>query len=328
MNNFNLYKTFGQVSFLQSPIFGEWKKESGQSIVIHKIKHDNGNYEYVQCIGYKIPYLGTAWAAYGGPLGDTTKEFINSLKDLCIKNAEDTFMIRVQSPIKGFINAKKFKTSFSQPLRECVVKINYSKEKRIDSYSKNNRKLIRRYERDEELVECKVITKDFEKHKEDVYKLLSNTASERNFSLHAKKTYDSLLSVINKNIGSGYLTIGYLKGVGDPHSCAITCINNKEAYHIFAGSDKKGYETHLPVLVAHEAMSHAMSLGCNTYNLGGVGDSDKDLTSSLAIFKQNIGGRIVLNADPYDLIINKKKYYFFKISKNPFIRAFKRIIQR
>ena len=304
----------------QDYLFGKWKEMTGHPVV--RIEDDSA---YIQCIGYVIPYVGTAWAAYGGPVGSVSDSFMKTVKEKCLEERKDTFMIRVQnsniSGVRGNI-----KTSFSQPLRESIVDLSTDINELIEKYSKNNRKLVRKYERGDLEVKCVVKEKCLE-DENMVYELLKQTASKRSFSLHEKETYHTLLKLFTDNPGSGYITLGYVNDE-KPHSCALTLIHGEEAYHLFAGNDDVGYETKMPIIVAHEAMKYASSKGCKKYNLGGIGDSEKDATSSLSMFKENMGGKTHIHLNPTDIVINKSKYLRFKILKNPIITFVRKIFNR
>ena len=321
-NDFNQDNVFKNIPLYQSNFYKRWQESSGRKVVTLSIDDEtNRPIAYIQCVQYTLPFIGTIWTASGGPIGkfpslSIEEEFFTTLKEKCKEEDEKTFAIRIQrKPESKYIKiskSEKIEGSFTQPIAEKVIYMKTNLDENVQDFSKNTRKLVRRFEKDIEDVSVRVEDNDFIRYFEEIHSLLEGTSKKRGFSLHEKSFYKNLFESLQSTPNYGSLILGYTEGSNSPDAFALMVFNGDNGYHTLAGANEKAYQEELPSLVLYSAIKESFNKNLKSYNLGGISIGGTSL-DSLSIFKNKFGGSVLVHPPLYDLVTNRFKYILFRI---------------
>ena len=198
-----------------------------------------------------LPVVGSlSWVAPLGPIGSfdsegTEKAFYNELRSLCTEVSPKTIALRVQkkpeySSVRTVL-AERLGGSFVQPSAEEEVSLEPDLENIVSGFSKNVRRIVRRYEQGVyEDVRFHVERSDFKQHFAVVYDLLEQLAQAKKFSLHSRAYYETLFDELQAHLESGVLVLGYVDGEEKPVSCMLVLYTGSEAYHFCSATSVAG----------------------------------------------------------------------------------------
>ena len=309
---------FIKVPLHQGTIYRRWQNNYKRKVVSVVIEDNKKAYTYIQCIGVTVPRIGTLWTATNGPLGsfsdiDICEQFYKTLTNLCCREATDTIAIRIQyTPLSRYVRttpAEKSNSVYLQPYHEYIVDISGSMNEVISRFSKNTQRIIKN-----EQVICNVYKSNFLEHFSIFYNLIRATATKKNFTLHPKEYYKSLFETLEKNKELGFLVVAFDEHKNPLATSLIICTGD-QAYYLFGGSDEAGAYLNASVSVQVASMREAKARKKSAYNLGAVASPSTPHLKKLSIFKKKFGGETVIQESPKDIVVSKKRYYIFRLTR-------------
>ena len=324
--DFDPEKHFEDIPFGQGGFFKRWKEACGHDVVSLAVDADDASTRvYVQCISYVVPVTGVVWIAVGGPVGSFNniqieEQFYAELRRLCVAAAPNTSHIRIQRvPTSRYVRTRAAEHTsgvLHHPVAEHVVSLDGDMHDIAEGFAVNTRRLIRRYEHDAGDVRFHIERTDYGKHLQDIYTLLSETASLKGFTLHPFEYYHSLFSELTLNPEYGALVLGYVDDTKKLASAALTIYTGVEAYYLIACSSHEGYQHAMPTLTVYTSMKEAKQQGLRRYNFGSMYvETNRSLRHlrSQSLFKKKFGGETVEYEHPRDLVVSSWRYLVFRL---------------
>lgn len=152
------------------------------------------------------------------------------------------------------------------------------------------------------------------------FRLLAETGKRQGFLTHSKtyykRAFETLLASKMANI-----LIAYKDKIP---LAAWMLFNHKDVlYYPYGGSSSESRQYMPSNLLAYEAIKLGKSLNCNTFDMWGATDDEKDPYWGFTRFKLGYGGSLVRYIDSYDFVVNKLVYKLFNISYGLFWKVAK-----
>ena len=151
-----------------------------------------------------------------------------------------------------------------------------------------------------------------QKKLETFLELLKKTSKRHKFKIHPKNHYEKII----KNLGSKKMArifIIYYKKT--PLAASIITFFNNEAYYMHGASSDEHKNLMAPYLMHWQAILYAKKVGCKIYNFGGI---DQKGWEGISKFKKSFGGKKITYSQAFDVIVDKKWYNIYQISKKLF----------
>lgn len=315
---------FSDVAFHQTLIYKKWQQKYGRQVVtLIAEKVDGDNTAFVQCVEYKIPFLGSFWTAYGGPLGgfdslEQEEVFYKELKKECIKISPKTMFIRIQGkPFSKYIRTRRSENTmayFAPANEERIIQIEEDLEDVVESFnSVPIKKAIRVLERNESVDRFVVEKNDLLSHFDEVYELLQKTSGTQQRFLQSRDWYYLLFEILQEKSERASLTLGYVADRKKPSSFVVTLYSQKEGQMLLFGSEDRAFRTRIPSLCVYTAIKEAKNMGMNTYNLGETSPDYRLANRMFSDFTDQFGGGFFIIEHPRDIVIRSFPYALFRI---------------
>ena len=323
-NEFDPVAYFDMVPLYQGVFFRRWQERYGRKTVSLVLDEggDAAAQVSVQCFEYVLPVVGSLWVAPLGPIGsfdseDIERAFYQELQAQCLAVSPKTIALRVQKQPEyssvRMVPAERLGGSFMQPSVEEVVSLEGDMEDIVSGFSKNVRKVVRRYEQGvSEDTRFHIERSDFKQYFSVVYDLLEDLARTKRFGLHPRSYYEALFEELQAQPESGVLVLGYAAGEESPVSFMLVLYVGSEAYHLFSATSAAGYASDMPVLAHYIAIKEAKEKGMSRFNLGGVVSTSSGSAGDLSLFKKKFGGEQVEHLPSMDIVVSGWRYALFR----------------
>ncbi len=322
--DFDLSTLFEDIPFTQASLYGEWQENLGRIVKRFLISENGEIVAYFQLIKYPL-LLGKSYlyAPYGPLLKKQSEDLLVYLKNALEKIARDEQAVFVRldftPPLPDttfshfFTKAPlyTYHSAYFQPRHEWVLGLEKTEDQILAGMHENHRYSIRLAER--KGVVAEIITKDFQEHFEDFYKLMEETAKRNGFGLHQKKYYENVFQNLQKT--GSYLSIAKL---GDKIlAIDLIIVFAKKAHYVFGGSSNEHRSLCPSYAAKWKAIRHAKTIGCLDYNFGGVATGDATYTGwdKLSTFKKKFGGREIVHSNFFDVVVSPFWYYLYNLRK-------------
>ena len=337
---FDPEKHFKEVPLQQGLLYKRWKIACGHRVVRFAVSGiDDTVQVFVQCIGYRLPFIGVIWIAAHGPIGtfpDVATEiaFYRELQKLCKKEASSTFCIRLGAhPPSSLLQhpSERGASALNQPPSEYRISLEASFDTVVETFSKSMKRYIRLYKEKESGIRFQVERTDFSAHLESIYTLLTETAESKGFSVHPKEYYQTILAELTSNPEYGTLVLGYIEKKKTPVSFVLTVYTGSEAYHLFSGNAMEGYEEGMPTLTLYTTMKEAKRQNIVWFNLGAYYIGTEMALQSLvnqSLFKRKFNGEVLAHSPQHDLVAHRVRYLVFRIVRLYPVVVVRRFITR
>ena len=336
---FNPTEHFDNVAMYQGLFFRQWQQRCGRNILALAADDAEGKTRaFAQCIEYVLPVIGSIWTATLGPIGSFNAEsdekaFYKELQALCTETSPKTVAVRVQTESKHahtpMIPAERHAGSFVQPFVEEIVSLEEDIEDIISRFSKNTRRMVQRYIREEDKeIRFHIEKKEFKKHFNEAYALLKDLAHTKRFQLHPKTYYETLFETLEEYPENGTLILGYVAGETALASFVVVIHTGTETYHLCSASSETGYEHAVPTLAHYIAIKDAKDRGTRQYNLGGVISTSAKSAGDLSTFKKKFGGESIQHPPSADIVVSVWRYGIFRFLRLPPVMMLRRLVMR
>jgi lipid II:glycine glycyltransferase (peptidoglycan interpeptide bridge formation enzyme) len=300
---------------LQSEKWGEFRKKTGVKVVninnlqitIHNLPHTN----------YKIGYLPK------GP--QINKKMLDELYNFGKK--ENCIFIQLEpniekSPGKDY----EFKNlvSSAHPLftkYNFVLDITKSEDELLKNMNQKTRYNIRLAEKKG----VKIIEDNSDKTFNEYLKLTNETTTRQKFYAHSntyhKLMWETLRQVQGTPFNQNELSAHLFKAVynGEVLATWILFVLGDTLYYPYGASSDKNREVMASNLMMWEVIRFGKKLGLKKFDMWGAlgpNPNPKDPWYGFNKFKEGYSGKLVEYVGSYDLIINKKLYFLFKLANN------------
>ena len=331
--------SFGIVPLYQGLLFRRWQDQYGRKVVALVAEDGDGAVQVsVQCFEYVLPVVGSLWVAPLGPIGSFGSEsaeraFYKELRSLCVEISPKTIALRVQKKLEfssmRTVSAERSGGSFVQPFVEEVISLEVEVEDIVSNFSKNTRRVVRRYEQGEyDDIRFHIEKSDFMQHFAVVYDLLEQLAHAKRFSIHSREYYEALFEALQAHPESGVLVLGYVAGDEKLASFMLVVYTGLEAYHLFSAASVVGYESDMPVLSHYIALKEAKEQGVSRFNLGGVTSTAFGSSGDLSLFKRKFGGERVEHPPSMDIVVSGWRYALFRLFRFRLALLLRRLVLR
>lgn len=336
---FDPVSSFGTVPLYQGLFFRRWQERYGRKVIALVLDDGDGAVQVsIQCFEYVLPVVGSLWVAPLGPVGsfvsdDAERAFYKELRSLCVEASPKTVALRVQkepefSSVRMAL-AERSGGSFVQPSVEEVVSLEGDLEDIVGDFSKNTRRVIRRYEQGElEGVRFHVERSDFKQYFSVAYDLLQHLARAKRFGLHSRAYYEALFEELQAHPESGVLLLGYVDGEEHPVSFMLVVYTGSEAYHLSSATSAVGYDSDMPLLAHYVALKEAKERGMSRFNLGGIVSTSPGSNGDLSLFKKKFGGERIEYSPSMDVVISGWRYALFRFFRLRFMLLLRRSVMR
>ncbi len=330
---------FDVVPLYQGLFFRRWQERYGRKVVtLVSDDSDDAVHVSVQCFEYVLPVVGSLWVAPLGPIGSfrsesAEKAFYNELRSLCTEISPKTVALRVQkepefSSIR-MVLAERSGGSFVQPPVEEIVSLEESVEDMVGGFSKNVRRVVRRYEQGKcEGVRFHIERSDFKQYFAVVYDLLEQLARTKKFGLHSRMYYEALFEELQAHPENGLLVLGYVADEESPVSFMLVLYTGSEAYHLHSAASVAGYESDMPILTHYVAFKEAKERGMSRFNLGGITSTSQSSAGDLSVFKKKFGGEQIEHPLSMDIVVSGWRYALFRFLRLRLMLALRRLVLR
>lgn len=307
-------------NFLQSFEFGEFYLSLGKKI--WRLGFGSKKIDGICLLVKQESKFGNFIYVPGGPFLDD----INLLDSLIttitqIAKVENISFVRFDPRIVSqsldakfsSLGLKKIK-NFTQPQCTQVLDLTKSLEDLKRSFSESTRYNVGWVARKGVRVEFSSDEKDFT-HFE---KLLQETSQRQNFRLHGEVGYYQKQFKAFLDAGKASLYIAR-EPSGDGNTvlaAAVIITFGKTVTYLHAASSSKNPKLRAPYLMQWQIIEDAKKAGAEFYDFWGVSASDSktDPWAGVTGFKKGFGGEKICYDPPYDLVLDKK-YWFFSLSE-------------
>ncbi|OGD24911.1 hypothetical protein A2819_02705 [Candidatus Azambacteria bacterium RIFCSPHIGHO2_01_FULL_40_24] len=319
--------------FTQAWFFGQWQEKMGRKVRRFEIKQEEEIIGFFHTIKYPMPFGQSFLYIPHGPViyniqfiirnSGFLKEFRKKLIEIVKEENAifvrfDPFLPRRSFSEGGFDPSKYFNktpiahyhSSHFQPKYEWIIGLTNTEEELVNKMHPKNRYSIKLAER--RGVKIKIVSENFERHFDDFYKLLNETAQRHNFNLHPKPYYQNIFKTLDSN--NAFLAVAEYDG-------KILLINlillyGKTAYFLFGGSSGEHKNLMFSHLTQWEAIREAKKRGFKIYNFGGVDNNGNYKTyGGISTFKKRFGGELLEHSDSYDLVLKTFWYKLYNLRK-------------
>lgn len=221
-------------------------------------------------------------------------------------------------PDKLLKTTNLIKTIDINPATTTILSVSGDEEAWLAKMRKNTRYSIRQALKNNLQIKS-------EKNLEIFWKLLNLTARRDGFKTHPQKHYEVILKS-----ASVYQLTAYNETT--PVATAAFVRFGSTLTYLFAASDHDWHKLSAPYLLQLEALKLAKKIGCTKYDMfgiappiaGSVGEYKYDPThhyAKITLFKLGFGGEIKVRPGTYDIVLNKPKFYFYKL-----VRTVRRLV--
>lgn len=182
---------------------------------------------------------------------------------------------------------------------------------------------VRRIDQDKDALEQGIGT---------LYGFLENTASSKEYRLHKRPYYHSLITFFtqhsNKDIAHDVpvarLFEATVEGIAVASGCMIYF--GDTVYYLYGGSDPAYSALMAPYALHAHAIRDAIQAGYRYYNFGGISPQGADRHSLTGVtrFKMGFGGEHILYPGTFDIVLNNAGYMAYQMGR-PLWRMFNRV---
>ena len=290
----------------QSPIWGGFDDSLPEREFLGSFRYDEDErlIAIASATLYKQKGRNWIWIKHGPiyatePNTDTVKKMCSTLKaQFSSVNGTSPLFIRLSSPSKVSPLVLPFEhTMYDETV---VIDLTKSEDEIMSEMSQGGRQGVRRATKAG--VEVKEVT-DTSNFAEQLYPILSETASRSKFGVHPASLYESMLS----NLGSNTrLYAAYVKN--KPVAWAITTEYNSQALYYYGASNLEARDTYAPYLLHWEIIKAMKDRGNKTYDFMGIAGKNYPSLANVTTFKLKFSKDIVKVRQAYDLPLNPLKY--------------------
>lgn len=316
--------------FAQSAIYRQWQEANGRTVKVFSLA-DGKNQLAWQSICYPLPLGKSYWSIPHGPvvIGQLTdklvREFKNVNKKLLANSGgiflrfdpfppEETTDINLWQKHFRLAPDFSYKSSFVQSSNDWILNIDKPAEQLLKEMHEKTRYGISLAKRKEVIVE-KIEGPDMEKHFNDFYQLMSETATRNKFRLHPKGYYEAIWQSTKNNDQVVLFIAKYQNTILAMH---LILFFGDTAYYPFGASSNIGREKMPTQLLHWEAIEEAKRRGCLWYNFGAVENSSQKSGhqwSGISIYKKRFGGQILTYSPLFDLVGNPLWYWLYNLRR-------------
>ena len=293
---------------LQSPRWGEFRKKTGVKVVI--INGLQLTIHQIPRTKYTIGYLPKGPGITKSMLGDLEK----------VGKKENAIFIQIEPNVEK--NNKEYKFENLRPsTRPLFTKYNFvlditpSEEELLKNMHQKTRYNIRLAEKRG----IKVTEDNSANAFSEYLKLTKETTQRQNFYAHGEKYHKLMWETLkNEKINKNILTAHLLKATynNDVLVTWILFVLDDTLYYPYGASSSKNRELMASNLMMWEAIKFGKNLGLKKFDMWGslgIDPDTKDPWYGFHRFKEGYGPRHVEYVGSFDLIINKKLYFIYKI---------------
>ena len=261
-----------QAHVLQSPAWGELKSAYGWE-TIWIIVEDIGAQVLFQKLpfGYQVAYIARGPVSLHGSTFESPnwRDFQDELDLICqsrkavfLKVEPDSWQGVNETAPDGYLNSKHS----IQPPRTIVVNLEGTEEQILQRMKSKTRYNIR-------LAEKKGVTISKLDDVEVFYSLLANTSHRAEFGIHTLQYYQDVYRLFNQTGGCQIFLADY---EGEPLASIMVFVSGRRSWYFYGASGNQHRKKMPTYLVQWEAMRWAKSQGCQSYDLWGVPDEDRE----------------------------------------------------
>ena len=196
-----------------------------------------------------------------------------------------------------------------QVANACVVDLDGGEEHLLARMKPKTRYNIRLAERKGVRVEIAPVAK-----LPDFYRLYCQTAERNGFHPSDYRYFSALFSPERQGPGDAEVVLMLAHHAGDPLAAAILVLSEQGALFLHGASANHKRDRMASHALHWQAMRHACSRKCRTYDMGAIAPSDDPGHSfhGMYRFKTGFGGRIVHNSGSWDYPVRKESYQEFR----------------
>lgn len=311
-----------QGSFAQAWEWGEVLRAEGQEVDNLLVKE--GEVVIKAQIVYKSLPFGWKYAfCPRGPIFENPKSKITISKQIQNSN------VKMYKELADYLKTKKcvflrceseelpgevklLKTKDISPKVTVILDLIKNEEEILAGMKKNTRYSIRFAEKQNLIIKK-------ENNLDIFWNLLQGTAMRDNFTTHSKVHYQYIL----KHPQVWQLT-AYQNDM--PVASAIFIGSGDTITYLFAASDYNKHQLLAPYLIQWEAIKMSKKMGYKKYDFFGIAPEDKNQNSEekylydtkhqyagITKFKLGFGGTPQISPGTFDLVLDAKKYWIYKI---------------
>jgi len=315
-------------SFLQSPMWGEFKSRFGWSakaFLIERLSNDTQEKIPLLILCRRLaPGFSFAYVPWGPelpasfPANERSKamsELANKLKKYLSRNV----FIRFDLPwfyAEGDENLKEefallrsagFKQAAAnvQPPDSVIINLEASCEEILTQMkSKWRYNISLAQKKDVEVITSGTI--------EAFYNLLKETAQRDGILVHGFDYYKTLFDLCGKDI-----RLYMASHEGDTLAAIVVLFRGKEATYLYGASSNNKRNLMAPYALQWKAMQDAKEMGCEKYDLFGIppNEDQNHPMAGLYRFKTGFGGQIIHRPGSWDYAYNGLIYNLFSIAE-------------
>jgi len=316
-------------SFLQSPVWGEFKSRFGWSakvFLIDWLSNDIKEKTPLLVLCRRLaPGFSFAYVPWGPempasfPLNEERPKAISELAKKLKKYLSRNVFIRFDFPwffTEGDENLKKefallrsagFKQAAAnvQPPDTVIINLEASCEEILAQMKSKWRYNI-------SLAEKKGVEVNSSGTLETFYNLLKETAQRDGILVHGFEYYKTLFDLCGKDI-----RLYTANHEGDTLAAIVVLFRGKEATYLYGASSNNKRNLMAPYALQWKAMQDAKEMGCINYDLFGIPpneDPDHPM-AGLYRFKTGFGGQIIHRPGSWDYAYNGFIYNLFSIAE-------------
>jgi lipid II:glycine glycyltransferase (peptidoglycan interpeptide bridge formation enzyme) len=305
--------------FLQSE---EWRKF--QESYGRKTFHIEGEKFWANIIEHKLKLVGSYFYVPRGPLG-------NGRIDEIIKLAKDnkSGWIRIE-PVNNSLDSLGGETSKlgkalkkaphdMQPKEIFEIDITKSEEELLKEMKAKTRYNVKLAEKKGVKIVVVDNNSDNKKYFAEFLRLVRITAKRNEISAHPENYYRKMWEVLP----TGMLKLYVAEYEDKVIAANLVLFYGQFATYLHGASDNQFRDVMAPYLLQWQAIKDAKNLGCEKYDFGGI-STNYELNTNIRItnkfsgitkFKIGFSPNILPINFPgsYDIILNSKKYYIYRI---------------
>ncbi|MBI2635406.1 MAG: peptidoglycan bridge formation glycyltransferase FemA/FemB family protein [Parcubacteria group bacterium] len=331
---YNLLSTSENAPFAQAWFFGKWQEITGRRVRRFEIKEGEETIGFFQVIKYELPFSKNLLYIPHGPVlknTDLNNEFLEEFRKKLVEIGKeenavfvrfDFFSPRPNLPAGGEgrselskyfkkVPSYGYQSSYFQPKYEWIINLTKSEDELLSAMHPKTRYNIGLAERRD--VKIEIIGGNFERHFNDFYRLLEQTAKRDSFGLHPKIYYRNIFETLNS--GNAFLAVARY----DNNILLINLVllYGNTAYFVFGGSSDEHKNLMAPHLAHWESIKEAKIRGMKFYNLGGVqaNTGGYENYEGISVFKKRFGGELLEHSDSYDIVLKSVWYYLYNLRK-------------
>ncbi|MBI4599597.1 peptidoglycan bridge formation glycyltransferase FemA/FemB family protein [Candidatus Uhrbacteria bacterium] len=319
--------------FLQSWEWGAFQESLG--FPAHYIGTRDERGEIARCALFlELPLFGGRGYLYcpRGPVGDISDTLIERALDDCFRMRGGPLFLRYEpSPGQHIRNGRR---SISiQPDREWFLDLAHTDDElsaRMHPKTRYNTRLASK--KNVQVMSIDGGINRLGPHVDVLYSFLSATARQKEYRLHDKPYYSSLITFFSQT-GVGGCTretpsIRLFEATYQGAIAASACIMyfGDTAYYLYGGSDHALSSTMAAFALHVFVWQDARARGYRYYNFGGIAPEgcDRHPLSGTTRFKIGFGGEHILYPGTYDMVLHYPEYMIYQVGRQ-FWRIFNRV---